>query len=373
MQKLKYYVLWKKNSWVISYYLDKYYLKLVSDLKILSKTLYLREKINELLSIENKEFILSPDQSSVINLLYLEKIKNISSGLDIKKYENKFEEELDLFLAWKYSKLVMNMWDKIQDTKIKLTLIDNNPYWEFEAHPDHHNTWWIKWLWEVSLSNWLKIFNKTFNLLKKVDIDTYDELNQIIKKIIPFWTSKWLHNSASYKECIWHLYMGYTIDSKNPAINNLEAIIHESSHNKLNLIMQFDNLILNDKKETYYSPYRPDARHMHWVYLWVHAFIPTIYIILKAYSKWFLWDDIHLLEKLFLYYLKNKISLKVLNKYGNFTILWKEIIEEMFYVMNLTNDLISSINIPQKIKTNANSSLKKHFFQVNKNYSILKY
>jgi HEXXH motif-containing protein len=61
--------------------------------------------------------------------------------------------------------------------------------------------------------------------------------------------------------------MSYTINADNPALNNLEAIIHESSHNKINLIMQFDTIILNTREETYYSPYRPDARHIYGIYL----------------------------------------------------------------------------------------------------------
>lgn len=69
---------------------------------------------------------------------------------------------------------------------------------------------------------------KTFNLLKQLDEWIYEELNQIITKIIPLWTAKQMHNSASYKECIGHLYMWYTIDSDKSEINNLEAIIHES-------------------------------------------------------------------------------------------------------------------------------------------------
>jgi HEXXH motif-containing protein len=47
-----------------------------------------------------------------------------------------------------------------------------------------------------------------------------------------------------------------------PEINNLEALIHESSHNKLNLLMQFDPIVLNDMQEKYYSAIRPDARHI---------------------------------------------------------------------------------------------------------------
>jgi HEXXH motif-containing protein len=111
----------------------------------------------------------------------------------------------------------------------------------------------------------------------------YDEINTMIKKIIPLGTAYGAHNSASHKDCIGHLYMGYTIDAPSPEINNLEAIIHESSHNKLNLIMQFDPLILNVQEEKYYSPYRPDARHMHGIYLGVHAIIPTVYILMRSY------------------------------------------------------------------------------------------
>jgi HEXXH motif-containing protein len=48
-----------------------------------------------------------------------------------------------------------------------------------------------------------------------------------------------------------------------PEIYNLEAIIHESSHNKINLIKQFDPIMLNDIEEKYYSAIRPDARPIH--------------------------------------------------------------------------------------------------------------
>jgi hypothetical protein len=53
----------------------------------------------------------------------------------------------------------------------------------------------------------LDVYTKTFELLKVLDEGIYDELNQIIKKIVPLGTAESLHNSASYKECIGHLYM----------------------------------------------------------------------------------------------------------------------------------------------------------------------
>ena len=374
MQNLKYYVLWKKDSKMLSYYLDKYYKKLISDLKDLSKSWFLTYKINKLLSkSDNRDFIMSPDQSSIINLSYLERIKKSTKWLNIDLYESKFEKELDLFLDGQTDKLIMNMWDKIWSTDIKLTTIDNDPFNNIDAHPDHRANGWVLWWWEAKKEDWLEVYEKTFLLLKKLDEWVYDELNQIIKKIIPLWTWKWLHNSASYKECVGHLYMWYTIDSFKPELNNLEAIIHESSHNKLNLLLQFDPCVLNDKQEKYYSPFRPDARHIHGVFLAIHAFVPTIYMLMVAYKKWFIWDDDHWLEKLVLYYIKNKITWKVLRKHAKFTELWEEIMQEVKYVMGLCDELFKEINPDKVFILRAKQRQIEHFNEVNRNYPILEY
>jgi HEXXH motif-containing protein len=58
---------------------------------------------------------------------------------------------------------------------------------------------------------------------------------------------------------------------QHPELALLEAILHEYNHNKLNLIMQTERLVLNDLTEAYYSPYRPDARHILGIYLGIHA------------------------------------------------------------------------------------------------------
>jgi len=113
--------------------------------------------------------------------------------------------------------------------------------------------------------------------------------------------------------------MGYTIDSDFPEFNNVEAIIHESSHNKLNLIMQSEKLVLNDFQEKYYSPYRPDARHIRGVYIGLHAFAPVIYVLMSAYQKGLLGTSKNWFEKILYYHLKNKIAYKVLVKHGKFS------------------------------------------------------
>lgn len=367
---LKYYVLWSKDNKMVKNYLDKYYEKLKKDLETISNNWILTFKINNLLTIwdKNRDFILNPDQSSLINMILKPYDKYI-----LEKSISKLEKEIDLYINWKISELTMNKWEIISWTQIRLTLEDNNPYNTFDTHPDHWNTWWFLSWWEKTQENWLEIYKKTFELLKIVDIWFYSELNQLIKKIIPLWTAKSIHNSGSFKECIWHLYLWYTIDSNKPEINNLEAIIHESSHNKLNLIKQFDPILLNDYTEKYYSAIRPDARHIHWVFIWYHAFAPTMYIIMKSYINWYLWNDVQWYEKIVLYYIKTKILQKVVKKYAILTEIWREISSEIDYVILQMDLLFKKLNPSNEIITRAKKRQIEHFNEVNKKYSYLEY
>jgi len=375
--KLNYYVLWKKDNEIIKTYFDKYYLLLISYLEKLAKANILSLEIEKILKIENKEFILSPDQSSIINLLFKELIEKTPQYLwELKKFENILKEQINIFLLeWiKSEKLLMNKWEKIAWTNIRLTSLDNNPYNPQEAHPDHTTQNAISWSWwEKTEKEWLWVYEKTFSLLKTLDEWVYSELNQIIHKIIPLGTAKWMHNSASYKECVWHLYMWYTIDSSSPEVNNLEAIIHESSHNKLNLILQFDSIVLNDKTLKYYSAIRPDARHIHGIFLGYHAFAPTMYIIMKAYLEWHLWNNIHWLDKIVLYYIKTKFLQKMIKKYAILTDLWKDISEEIDYVISEMDILFKKLNPSKELIMNAKERQNQHFMEVNKNYPHLEY
>jgi len=58
-------------------YFDKYYQKLISNLKDLSEKQILTKEINNLLNTDNRQFILNADISSIINLLQKEIIENI--------------------------------------------------------------------------------------------------------------------------------------------------------------------------------------------------------------------------------------------------------------------------------------------------------
>lgn len=364
MKDLKYYVLWIKNSPLLKGYKEKFYQKLLIDLQKIADSGILKWEIGKLLWMENREFILNPDVYSLINGLSIEWLQ---------KYEEKLKREIQFFLSWEQEKLTMNKGQKIAGTDIRLTVEDNNPYNQNEAHPEHRLTWGVLWWGKKSEEEWLQVYTKTFELLKNLDEGIYDELNQIIKKIIPLWTAQSLHNSASYKECIGHLYMWYTINSDKPEINNLEGIIHESSHNKLNLLMQFDPIVLNDKSEKYYSAIRPDARHIHGIFLWIHAFVPTIYMLMKAYKSGVLGDDQHWLDKIVLYYIKNKFMYKVLMKYAKFTQLWQEVFDEAVYVMWLSDQLFKELRPSKESITRAKQRQTEHFMEVNKHYPHLEY
>lgn len=363
---INYYVLWQKNNQMLHWYLEKYFdLIKTKLLQVIDKDLS-----NQILNNkDHKSFLMNWDISSMINRLLIIWDEN---EIEYKSILEKLLNQINIFLNQGYQNCISSSWSHIWKTDIKLTTLDYNPYNVFDAHPEHKNTGWILWWWEKTEKEWLELYTKTFDLLKKVDEWFYDELNTIIQKIIPLGTSKHLHNSASYKECIWHLYMWYTLDVDQPELSNLEAIIHESSHNKLNLLFHFDKLILNSLEENYYSPFRPDARHLKGVFLAIHAFVPTIYVLMTAYKNWFIKQE-NWLHKIVLYYIKNKITYKVLRKYAVFSELWEEVMKEVKYVMDLTDITFKSLNINKEIINNAILLEKEHFNNVNQKYPNFKY
>ncbi len=375
--KLNYYVLWTENNLMLKNYLEKYYEKLKNDILKLCDYWILESEFRKLLISDNsKDFILNTEQSSIINFLTKEIVLWKKQHLwDKNLFIEKLKSQIEFFLTeWiDSSNLNMNLGSLIDWTNIRLTTNDSNPYNFLEAHPDHKNTGWMLSWWERKQEEWISVYNKTFLLLKNIDFWFYRELNYIINKIVPLWTSYWVHNSASYKEAIWHLYLWYTLDSLNPEINNLEAIIHESSHNKLNLIMQFDPVILNTTEQNYYSAIRPDARPIHWVFIWYHAFAPTMYIIMKAYKQWHFWDNKQWFEKIVLYYIKTKFLQKVIKKYAILTDLWKEISNEIDYVIMLMDNLIKELNPSKELLSEAKLIQLEHFKSVNFWYPNLRY
>lgn len=347
---------------IITLYQDKYEEKLLKIFNSLEISAKLKENFLSLWDVNVRKFLLHPDHSSLLRSVHLS-----------KDFEIQFIWELENFCNWNIQNLTAHQWENIPGTDIKLTLHDNNPSKNEISHPDHDSDDGMLWWWDRSEMEWLEVFWKSFTLLKSINLDFYNELNFIIKKIVPMKTSVNVHNSCSFSWCIGSLYLGYTIETKDPEVAILEALIHESSHNKLNLIMQSETLHVNDNSLHYYSPYRPDARHIQWVLLWVHAIVPTVYCIIQAIHGWYIEKD-PWMEKAVLYHIKNKLGYNVLQRHAKFTAIGQKIYQDMGKVILLCDTMIK--NYPEFKELNLwaiQSRAKEHFLDVKQNYPYLQY
>lgn len=346
---------------IIDIYQDSYLKHLLQIFNSLDIEDTLKTKFLSFSLSDQKKFLLHPDSSSLL--------RNIELGSVNTKT---FLSELEIFCFGDHKNLTGNKWNNIPGTDIKLTLQDNNPAKDEVAHPDH-DAWWMLGWGEKSEHEWLDVFEKAFVLLKITNKEFYNELNFIIKKIVPMKTSVDVHNSCSFSWCIGTLYLGYTINTNDPEVGILEALIHESSHNKLNLIMQSEKLHNNDYLLKYYSPYRPDARHIQWVLLWVHAIVPTVYCMIQAIHGWYIkrksW-----IEKIVLYHIKNKLWYKVLHKYAKFTPIGQKIYEDMGKVISLCDVMIKNYSEFREYDfAFLENRVKKHFLEVQQDYPYVKY
>ncbi len=267
----------------------------------------------------------------------------------------------------------LNSEELIPDTNIVLTLDFHNPDVEKHTHPDHQNnqvgiTFGIK-----SPEEWRDLFARAFNILSQVSPGFMTEIDAMIRKIIPFDVSYRVHNSGSYSDVIGHLLMSYPTGIDGPELVLLEAILHEYNHNKINLIMQTETLILSDRRELYYSPYRPDARHIHGIYLGLHAIAWAYWVIWNAHISGVISLSDNWKEKAALYVLKNWLSLQVLDTYGSFSPLGREILEEMRAVHRECLDMIKKSQISPSIVGNAKTDLISHFQSVKQLYPWLQF
>lgn len=323
------------------------------------------ERFSKLSKDVKQQFLAHPDQASILKC-----IEFIDSP---EIYIEKLTIELEKLISGKEDELISHSWLLIKGTNIRLTIEDNNPLNSYDAHPDSTDWWGKLWWGTQSPDDWKKVYDNTFELLKQADEWFFDELNVLLQKIVAFWTAKHVHYSASYKECVWTLYMWYTLWTDIPELHVLEWLVHESSHNKLNLIMQYEDITLNDFQEIFYSPYRPDARHVYGVFLGIHALIPTVYVLLQAVEKWLIKDKTWL-EKIAVYHMKNKIWIATMKKFGVFSEMWKQVYQDLILVSQKSDPLIKKMiqeyNLPTQI---IQKKVKEHFIQVQKNYPHLIY
>lgn len=259
----------------------------------------------------------------------------------------------------------------IPGTSIALTKTFFNPDFQHDTHPDHRKDTEQITFWWVSQENWKILFSESFSIVKNVSPDFMSEIEQILRKIIPLWVSHSVHNSGSYGNAIGQIFMSYPENIEHPELAILEAILHEYNHNKLNLILQTEALVLGERKNLYYSPYRPDARPLHGIYLGLHAMTGAFWVIWNAHKEWILQLPENWQEKAVLYVLKNGLSLQVLEKYGSFSPLGKEILGEMRAVHHECLESIKKSRISPEVIKHSKEKLTTHYQEVKRNFPQL--
>ena len=155
------------------------------------------------------------------------------------------------------------------DGGTRLALADNNPVANDEAHPDKSGN--AIDLGGASVDAWVASLRGAFALVATYMPDLRAEMELYLAQIVPVGAEAERHLSASFREAIGTVYMTL---HPNP-MTMVEALIHEFQHNKLNALLETDDVLENGFFPLYASPVRPDPRPLHGVLLAVHAFLPV--------------------------------------------------------------------------------------------------
>jgi HEXXH motif-containing protein len=156
-----------------------------------------------------------------------------------------------------------------------LALEDNNPFAMVEAHPDKSGN--AVSLGGKSVEEWLGALREALRILRDFVPDLREEMNVCVAQVVPVGFDPEKHLSASYRETIGTLYVSLHPDVMTMA----EALIHELSHTKLNILFELDPVLENAFEPLFASPVRPDPRPLHGVLLAVHAFLA----VLRLYQR----------------------------------------------------------------------------------------
>jgi HEXXH motif-containing protein len=157
----------------------------------------------------------------------------------------------------------------VVDRDTVLALADNNPLAMFEAHPDKQGN--AIDLGGHDVAAWVASLRDAFDVVATYMPELREEMALYVQAIVPVGWYEEKHLSASYREAIGTVYL-----SLHPRpMTMVEALVHEFQHNKLNALLELDELLENAHAPLYRSPVRPDARPLLGVLLAVHAFVPV--------------------------------------------------------------------------------------------------
>ena len=152
---------------------------------------------------------------------------------------------------------------------IQFSTFDSNPLAMDEAHPEKSGN-------AVStggkeISEWVNSLQVAGQIISLTLPQWWQELPLSLQRIVPVGFDEKMHLSASYQEAIGLAYLSLHPDPLIMA----EAIIHETQHNKLNVLFWLDDVLYNGNTEWTKSPVRPDMRPLKGVLLAAHAFVPV--------------------------------------------------------------------------------------------------
>jgi HEXXH motif-containing protein len=157
----------------------------------------------------------------------------------------------------------------VVEDDIVLSCVDNNPLAMHEDHPDKQGN--AVDLGGRPVGEWLAALRESLAIVGRHLPDLRREMSLYVQQVVPVGFHEDKHLSASYREAIGTVYV-----SLHPnAMTMTEALVHEFQHNKLNALLEIDDVLENAHEPLYASPVRPDPRPLHGVLLAVHAFVPV--------------------------------------------------------------------------------------------------
>lgn len=159
--------------------------------------------------------------------------------------------------------------------RARLALIDSNPLFELEAHPDKAGNRLD--LGGRPAAEWQGELSAALDVIEGALPTWCEDRDLVLRRLVPVGYEPEMHLSASYREAPGRIYL-----TLHPSRLTLaEAIVHEAQHGRLNIASWLDPVLRNGRTTWTPSPVRPDLRPLMGVLLAVHAFVPVAALHLR--------------------------------------------------------------------------------------------
>jgi hypothetical protein len=204
--------------------------------------------------------------------------------------------------------------------------VDCNPLALFEAHPEKSGNRLD--FGGLASSSWVEALNQARALVAYAMPELAAEHAGLLKMVIPVGFHGGRSFSASYKEVIGQVYISYLEDRLSLA----EALVHETQHNKLNLLSYTDRILEDGGQGLYHSPVRPDPRPLWGILLALHAYLPVAGLYKTLIDQQHSCIHDHAKQRFSEILRGNHEAAEIIKAHARPTILGKTVIEGMFMV-----------------------------------------